>query len=95
MFDYCFFDFGSFFSRDLLEDAVNIIISYFFIGSIFWAPISFYVCWFLSVNDFEIDDKISVRSMYYLGAVLLWPFVLKAAVDVSFDGLVDGEYLND
>ncbi len=71
--------------------AVDVIVFYFMIGSLFWAPISFYVFWFLRVNDFEIDGRMRVRVLYYFAAIFLWPFVLKAGVEVAFDGLGDRE----
>ena len=68
-------------------NAVDVIVFYFMIGSVFWAPVSFYVFWFLKVNHFEIDERI--RVLYYLAAIFLWPFVFKAGVEVAFDGLGD------
>lgn len=57
------------------------------IGSVFWAPISFCVCWFMKNNSFDISDKISACSEYYILAVFLWSFVLMAGVRVVFGGL--------
>lgn len=95
MFDYYVCGVDIILSDVFVRSAVNVILCYFMIGTVFWVPISFYVCWFMRVNDFEIDDRLSVRSLYYLAAILLWPFVLKAGADVAFDGLYDWKKNND
>lgn len=77
MFDYYVCGVDIILSDVFVRSAVNVILCYFMIGTVFWVPISFYVCWFMKYKARRSERKAVL--FYLMLSFVLWPLLLRAA----------------